>query len=354
MICAWLASTWARIEPGWWSVSCDHGSPPQRKKDGDPPASPRPVVRRLARQPPVGHGRGPAPSNHFSLSVGERAVRVHLADDLVDLEQESRVLRPALVDGHGQVLEEDRLADLHDRLSRRRSAASIDGARGDQQVELGPAGRDGLDAVRVRGPGHGLGAARAARTAAGRRWSRPDRGAGRQVSRRVVVRLGEAEDRLRGGGDRHRADADVPAAGPAAGGDDVPVLVLELGLDAEALGDLGPDVDVEADQRPSASGTTAARSSHRSRSATCRRLDRLEQVAGRAGRLRDRVLVRLEVAVQPVEVGGRLADADDGRNVAVAALRPAVARGALRARSVRIAAGCTPLRGACRQRVARA
>ena len=74
----------------------------------------------------------------------------------------------------------------------------------------------------------------------------PGSGARRQVRRRVVVGLREAEEVLAVGRDRHRPDADVPASRPAAGGDDVPFLVLELGLDSEPSGDLGADVDVEA------------------------------------------------------------------------------------------------------------
>ena len=67
----------------------------------------------------------------------------------------------------------------------------------------------------------------------------------RDRRRRVVVRRREVEELLAVDGVGHRPDAHVPPVVPRAGGDDVPLLRLDVGRDAEAARDLVGDVDVE-------------------------------------------------------------------------------------------------------------
>ena len=68
----------------------------------------------------------------------------------------------------------------------------------------------------------------------------------RERGRRVVVDRREIEHLGARRGRGHRADRDVPAAVPLAGGDHLPAGRDELDVDAEPLGDLAPDIDVEA------------------------------------------------------------------------------------------------------------
>ena len=204
---------------------------------------------------------------------GQRAVLVHVCDDRVDrLVETLRVRVGALVEAHGQRLVEDRVADDLDRVAgvdvalRRRDRGDdrvhpavgevlerrgvgvvasdlgvvddeVEGVAVDRQVlgqelVVGAAGADAdLLAVQVGGQVvHVLVV-----------------GADDHHGGRVVVGLGEVEDLLAVVGRRHGADGGVPATVPAAGGDDVPRGCLPRHVDAEALGDLGGDVDVEAD-----------------------------------------------------------------------------------------------------------
>jgi hypothetical protein len=143
--------------------------------------------------------------------------------------------------------------------------------------------------------------------------------ADRQLRGRVVVGLGEAEALLALVGDGHRADADVPPAGPAAGGDGIPARCFELDVDTEALGDLGCDIDVEAFE-------VAFRRQRRLRRVL--RIGRYDQHAALAhdveqvvrivhvGRLLDWIVLGdLELTLQPMLVGCIAAGADHGGNV---------------------------------------
>src|SRR5450759_2865421 len=179
-------------------------------------------LRVLGPEPLLGHG-------------AQRAVGVHVGDDLVEHRHEVGGRRTALVGGHRQRLVVDGSADLDERQARLEGAVD-DGDRGQPPVEVEPAGLPLVGAVRVGRQRRGLDArGRLAQVLAGavvqlaveplvvgRALAGADRLAGEAVKGRdagvdarghlcgrVVVRRTEVEDLRPVDRRGHRADAHV-------------------------------------------------------------------------------------------------------------------------------------------------